>query len=74
MDQNFRIYSAPEGEIPAEDKARYEGFLQGLAARETAEEAAARYLDDPKTDEEYRRRAAEDIEARIRELEERDRG
>lgn len=34
MDSNFRIYSAEEALIPAEDKARLEGFLKG---REEAE-------------------------------------
>lgn len=31
MDPNFRIYSAPEDEIPAEDKARFEGYMKGSA-------------------------------------------
>lgn len=31
MDPNGNIYRAPEDEIPAEDKARLEGFLRGRA-------------------------------------------
>lgn len=30
MDPNFRIYTAPEDEIPPEDKARFDGYLKGL--------------------------------------------
>lgn len=29
MDSNFRIYTAEEKDIPAEDKARFEGFVKG---------------------------------------------
>lgn len=53
MDQNGHIYRAPEDEIPAEDKARLDGFLRGRAEVDKALISEAR---------------AKEMEARVREL------
>lgn len=53
MDANYEIYSAPEDEIPAEDKARLDGYLKGR-------EEAAKLLEEVK---------AEALAAKIREME-----
>lgn len=37
MDPNGHIYRAPEDEIPAEDKARLEGYLRARAERDEVE-------------------------------------
>lgn len=34
MNSDGRIYRAPEGKIPLEDKARLDGYLRGLAQRD----------------------------------------
>lgn len=40
MDPNGHIYRAPEDEIPAEDKARLEGYLMGRADEDEKRELA----------------------------------
>lgn len=34
MDAEGHIYEAPEGDVPAEDKARLDGYLRGRAEAE----------------------------------------
>jgi hypothetical protein len=41
MDPNGRIYHAPEDQIPAEDKARLDGYLRGRDEAETIAERKA---------------------------------
>lgn len=51
MDPHFRIYSAPEDEIPAEDKARLDGYLRGRAEAELLKLEKADLLNEIKMKE-----------------------